>query len=278
MPCHNRRTFAARSTPMNFQHALQTLTRVDESRWAAWIDDSWLQGRSIFGGLQAALGLAAIRALLPAAPPLRTVQTTFIAPVPAGEVVIEARLLRAGRSAIHVEARLYDGDQIACLIVAVLGEARPSSIAITLPPVIARRPSERSMELPFVPGVSPAFLQQLRMRWADGGFPFCGGTEARTQVWVEVRESVEIDEAVLLALADSIPSPALSLLKRPVPASSMTWTLELLRAHQNCPALPWLMDARVDAASDGYGAQTATLCDHEGRPVALSRQSIVVFG
>lgn len=263
---------------MNFQQTLKTLARVDDSRWTAQVEDGWLQGRSVFGGLQAALGLAAIRGLLPESPPLRTLQVTFLAPVPAGEARIEARLLRAGRSAIHAEARLFDGDQLACLIVAVLGDVRPSSISIALPPVVAKRPPEQSMELPFVAGVAPAFMQQLRMRWADGAFPFCGGSEARTQVWVEIREAAEIDEGVLLALADAIPSPALSLLKRPAPASSMTWTLEMLRAHQTCPAVPWLMDARVDAARDGYGAQTATLCDGQGVPLALSRQSVAIFG
>lgn len=263
---------------MNYQQTVQTLARADDHRWTARVGDGWLQGRSVFGGLQAALALAAIRSAVPGAPPLRTLQTTFLAPVPAGEVHVEARLLRAGRSALHAEARLYDGDQLACLVVAVLGDARPSSVSIALPPVVARRPAERSMELPFVAGVAPSFMQQLRMRWADGSFPFCGGSEARTQVWVEVREAAEIDEAVLIALADSIPSPALSLLKRPAPASSMTWTLEMLRAHQTGPAVPWLMDARVDAAGDGYAAQTATLCDGQGVPVALSRQSVVIFG
>lgn len=263
---------------MNFQQALATLVPRDRQCCSARVDDGWLQGRSIFGGLQAALGVAAIRTCEPGLPPLRTLQTTFVAPVPAGDIRVETRLLRAGRSAVHAEARLYDGEQLACLIVAVFGESRPSTVTIEHPPVVAKRPSDASNELPFVPGISPAFMQQLRMRWAEGSFPFCGGEQARTQVWVEVREALEIDEPVLLALADSIPSPALSLLKRPAPASSMTWTLELLRAHVSCPATPWLIDARVDAAADGYGAQSATLCDGEGRPVALSRQSVVIFG
>lgn len=263
---------------MNFRQALATLERQDHQHWQAQIDEGWLQGRSVFGGLQAALGMAAIRAQVPDAPALRTLQTTFIAPLPAGAIRIEARLLRAGRAAMHAEARLYDGDQLACLIVAVCGASRPSSLSIAIPDIVAQRPPEASAELPFVPGIAPAFLKHLRMRWAEGSFPFCGGKAARTQVWAEIREAPEIDESVLLALADSIPSPVLSTMTRPVPASSMTWTLELLHPHLTCAATPWLMDARVDAASDGYGAQTATLCDGSGRPVALSRQSIVIFG
>lgn len=245
---------------------------------SARIDAAWLQGRSVFGGLQAVLGVRAMRALLDSALPLRTLQTTFVAPLPAGEVRVEAQLLRAGKSTVHAEARLYDGETLACLIVAVFGAARPSTIAIEPPPVLAAKAPEQSAELPFVAGITPPFLRMFRMRWADGAFPFCGGSQASTQIWAELRDRPVIDEAAVIALADSIPSPALSLLRRPSPASSLTWTLEFLRAHVDVPAAPWLIDAVVTSAGDGYGAQTATLFDDRGRAVALSRQSVVIFG
>ena len=48
------------------------------------IPSDWLQGRSMFGGMQAALALKAMRTLVPEEFPLRTLQTTFMAPIPAG--------------------------------------------------------------------------------------------------------------------------------------------------------------------------------------------------
>ena len=45
------------------------------------IGKDWLQGRSVFGGLQAAIALCAMRTVVPASVPLRTLQMTFIAPV-----------------------------------------------------------------------------------------------------------------------------------------------------------------------------------------------------
>ena len=263
---------------MSRQEALDSLSMIAPGRGTAGIGESWLQGRSAFGGLQAALGVRAMRSLLPEQLPLRTLQTTFIAPLPAGEVRIEASLLRAGKSTVHVEARLFDGEQVASLIVGVFGAARPSTIAITPPPIVAAKLPEQSAEMPFVPGLSPPFLQYLRMRWAEGVFPYLGSKRASTQVWVEFRDSAAIDEAAVIMLADSIPSPALSMLKRPKPGSSLTWTLEFLRAHVDAPAAPWLMDAAVTAAADGYGAQTATLYDDAGQAVALSRQTVVIFG
>jgi hypothetical protein len=40
---------------MNFPQAMRTVTR-DGDSWCAEVGADWLQGRSAFGGLQAALG------------------------------------------------------------------------------------------------------------------------------------------------------------------------------------------------------------------------------
>lgn len=262
---------------MTFQEALQSLKSAGPGAWTASIGADWEQGRTLFGGLQAALAMRAIRELLPDAPPLRTLQVTFIAPLSAAKVRIEARLLRQGKSAMHVEARLYDGEQLAALMIAVLGASRESTIAIAPPPVTAK-PPEQSQLMPFIAGIAPAFLQHLKLQWASGAFPFCGGKEARTQIWVELRDIATIDESAAIAIADAIPSPAVSLFRKPTPASSLSWMLEFLGPPLDQPAAPWLMDAVVSSAADGYVSQTATLFNERGIAVALSRQSVVIFG
>lgn len=263
---------------MRFSEALDSLAATDiPGQFTATVSDDWLQGRSVFGGLQAALAVRAMREVMPDAPMLRTLQTTFIAPVPAGTIRIEAKVLRVGKSAIHAEARLFDGEQLACLVIAVFGASRPSTITIDLPPISAPA-LETARRLPYVAGIAPAFLQHMKLSWALGAWPFGGGSEARTQVWVAVAGEPVITEAVAIALADVIPSPALSTFKKPTVASSLTWTLEFLGRPLDVPQAPWLMDAEVTAGRDGYLAQTATLADEHGRPVALSRQSVVVFG
>src|SRR5258706_11305999 len=73
------------------------------------VPEDWLQGRTLFGGLQAVVGLAAMRSLAPDAP-LRSLQVTFLAPLPGGIVKARARLLRSRKSATHVEARLVHGE------------------------------------------------------------------------------------------------------------------------------------------------------------------------
>lgn len=246
------------------------------------VSADWTQGRTLFGGLQAALLVRAMRSHLetPADLPLRSLQVTFVAPVFEGAVRIRSHLLRTGKSAVHCEARIESADgRTECLAVAVFGRSRPSvlSIAPALPRI--ERDAASSRQITWEQGASPRFTRYLEQRWAAGGFPFTAAAQPRTQIHLRYRDEPVIDESLVIALADSIPSPAISVLSQPAMASSMSWTLELL-----CDTWPsdgtrfWLMDAVADAATDGYVSQSATLWTHDAKPIALSRQSAVVFG
>lgn len=245
------------------------------------VPDDWTQGRTLFGGLQAALLVRAMRShLVERDLPLRTLQVTFVGPVWPGRMVIRSRLLRTGKSAVHCEASIESADGgIECLAVAVFGRARPSVLAFApSPPIVARDPAS-SQQISWADGASPRFTQYLEQRWSAGGFPFTSAPAPHTQIHLRYRDEPTIDESLVIALADSIPSPAISTLSKAAMASSMSWTLELL-----CDRWPtdgsrfWLMDAVADAAADGYVSQTATLWSEDLQPIALSRQSAVVFG
>ena len=261
----------------NFASAL-TPSRVDAGGHHFLLGEDWLQGRSSFGGLQAAMAVVAMRALLPADLPLRVLQTTFVGPVPAGELAVSARLLRAGKNVSHVEARIEVAGETACLLVGVFGAARDSQIALRLAAAPPPKAPDASFPFPHLPGLTPAFLQHFRMAWAEGTAPFTGSQATATRIWLQHVEASGNAEADLVALADVIPSPALSMLKKFAPASSLTWTLELLE-----PAAPqgegwWRADTEMHSARDGYVAQTSMLHAPDHRVVALARQAVVVFG
>ena len=272
---------------MKFSELLQTLQAdgdsadsdsADSMQWRAEVPESWAQGRTLFGGIQAAIGVAAMRKAVPADWPLRSLQVSFIAPVAPGAQRIQTRVLRTGKSAIHVEARLMDGDASGCFMLGIFGRGRDSAIRIAPPAPSQVVPVSASRALPFVAGVTPAFTRHLDFFWARGGFPFTGEHEAKTQVHVRLRDEAPVGELQIIALADSIPSPGLSLLARPAAASSLSWTLELLGgAYDPDPGRHWLMDATVDVAADGYMNQSAVLWTPDGQPAALSRQTVVVF-
>jgi acyl-CoA thioesterase len=261
---------------MRFSEAMQTVTRHGDS-WQATVSEDWLQGRSAFGGLQAALALRAMRELVPPDMPLRTLQVTFLAPVPVGSVTIRAACLRQGRSAIHVEASLCDGTQVLCRLLGVFGSARPSELDFQpeQQPVAA----SAAQELHYVEGSMPAFTQHFRARWLRGDLPFSGGAQRQSVLQLSLRDEGPPDETHVLAFADFIPPIALSMFDRPMPGSSLTWMIELLRDRYDDLGLDdWRVDAELLAARDGYTNQSVMLWGPEGEAVALSRQSMVVFG
>src|SRR3954468_18090500 len=122
----SRMTMQQSTTPFSV-----LLARIQTREGASTLDvpEDWLQGRTLFGGLQAVVGLAAMRSIAPDAP-LRSLQVTFLAPVRGGIVKAHARILRSGKSATHVEARIVDGDNTLALMVGVFGLARPSAVAL----------------------------------------------------------------------------------------------------------------------------------------------------
>lgn len=261
---------------MRFSEAMQTVER-DGDSWQAHVSEDWLQGRSAFGGLQAALGLRAMRELVSADMPLRSLQTTFVAPVPAGPVTIRARQLRAGRSACQLEASLCDGDQTLCRMVGVFGSARSSSLNFQPEQPVVEATVAR--ELRYVEGQMPAFMQHFRPRWLRGDLPFSGGHQRDSVLQISLRDEGRVDETHVLAFADFIPPIALGMFSAPTPGSSLTWMIELLRDRYDDLGLDdWRVDARLIAARDGYTNQGVMLWGPRGEPVALSSQSMMVFG
>jgi acyl-CoA thioesterase len=156
---------------MRFSDVLGTMAR-DGDRWNAAVDETWLQGRSVFGGVQAALALRAMREHVQGALPLRTMQVTFVAPVPAGPVRLQSRLLRRGGSATQVEARIVDGEATLLLAVGVFGAARES--VVVAPPLAVSPRGDLALHMPTVAGYTPAFMQHFGACWRRGGLPASG--------------------------------------------------------------------------------------------------------
>lgn len=262
---------------MSFFDVLDALER-DARGFHAEIPADWRQGRSIFGGLQAALGLRAMRQLVSVDLPLRALQVTFVAPAPDGPLSATASVLRRGKSATQAECRLLDGDHVVCLVVGIFGAPRPSAIAIapSSPPLPCD--VETLADVPYIPDVTPRFTQFFRLRWCEGGTPFSGTAAPHTRVFVKLREAVRDREANLVAVADAIPSPGVSLLPRPTASSSLTWTLELYAPEAASPDGWFLLDTEVTAGRDGYLNQSSLVWTTGGQLAALSRQSVAVFG
>ncbi len=262
---------------MTFSKLLAT-ARVEPDGFTLDVGADWLQGRSVFGGLQVAIALRAMRALVPGVV-LRTIQATFVAPVPAGPVRVHAKILRSGKSATHVEARLADGDTTLAIVIGVFGSPRVSAAAVT-PVAPAVEPSPKPFELRYIEGKTAAFTQHFRVRWIQGRPPFTGDRGLRHVLMIDMHDAdaARANEGHVVSIADFIPPVAMSHLTTPGPGSTLTWMMEFLRDRvDDLPLSGWRVDAELIAARDGYTSQSVMVWGPGGEPVVLSRQSMLVF-
>ena len=268
-------------------HEILSARRVDGARLHFHIPADWLQGRTAYGGLASALAVQAMHDVAGAAWPadvrLRALQTNFVGPVAPGPAAIDVELLREGKSLRQVLARLTTaGGEVAGIWVGVYGSPRPTTIDALLPSAEALRwaPGEAPTK-PFTPGEMPDLLSHFDVGWAAGAPPFSGGSGWATSQYLRLRQDRAdlVDPDVLTALlADLPPTPAISRLTRPAPASSVCWMLELLPLAAPVAADAWWrIDTRTRSAGDGYANHSSTLWAPDGTPAAFGHQVVAVY-
>ncbi len=251
------------------------------------IPADWLQGRTSFGGLVSVFAVQAMRDVASGSWPdhvsLRALQTNFIAPVEAGIVTVSVHVLREGKTVRQVQATVKQRDEVCALMVGVFGSDRDTAVPALLPtrPAVPKEP----VDLPFVPfveGMRPNFTAHLDLRWGDGAPPFTG-----VDTWIAALHIRLLDddaatlprELMTVLMADASPTPVLSQFRKPTPASSVSWALELrpLAATETLDGW-WRADNRAIAASGGYVNQQSMLWAPSGALAALAYQVVTVYG
>ena len=266
----------------DFSRVLASIQDAGDGSLYVVVPPDWLQGRTVFGGMQMAIAVRGMRSTMPEQArslPLRSVQMTFVGPLTGGDSVqLRSELLRRGRSITHARCDLRQAGTAACSAVGLFGAARSSPFVQELPaPVPAKRPEDVA-DATMSRQRAPAFTQHFEMRWALGGLPFSGDTEPRSLIYARLRDRECGAEDALLALADVIPTPVLSMLTQPAPASSLNWMLEVLRDPAHLDLHGWcLIDTHVRAGTDGYLSQTSVLYGPDGHAYSVSHQTVGVF-
>ena len=260
---------------MNFSEAL----RSTRGKLDTQVPEGWMQGRAAFGGLMAALVYQAIEEQADSAP-LRSLTISFVAPASQGALARSADILRRGSSVTQIEGRATQDGQVVTAALASFGRPRNSSIDVALPAAPEFNAPDDCQAFPDIEGLTPEFARHFDYRIALGALPYSGISETRFGGWVRFRDC---DDAVtvghLLALIDAWPPAVLQMLSELAPASSLTWTLELMEPLSQCRAGDWWKYlAEIEQAGDGYAVIQAKIWDAEGKPVALSRQTVTVFG
>lgn len=236
-----------------------------------------MQGRSLFGGLTAAVMAALARRIEP--DPLRGLRTSsvqLIAPIVAGEVRGEVSVLRKGSNISFLEVRLYQEDTLVARSTLVFAKALESTIDVAAPPAPQTPEPESLPALPYVEGLFPEFTQHVDMRWTDGRLPFSGAAEAAFTGMFRYRVPLGGCEGVL-TLLDTWPAPSLSLANKPCPASTVSWTAHLLEHPISFDG--WFtMRYETLVGANGLHTVQGHLYDRLGTLVGWSEQLVAVFG
>ena len=254
---------------------VNSFTGDDQGPWRVTAGDDWRQGRTLYGGISAALSFAACNRLASDLPPLRSAQIAFVGPAN-GEAVLVPRILRQGKSVSFLACDLMSEEMVATRALFAFGEARPSAFlaeASPAPPV--RRPEDCP---PLFGDRYPAFATHFDMRIAAGHRPVTGAMSGEMTVWVQHRDPGDADPVTaLIALADALPPASMPRLSAPAAISSMTWQFDLCEVDR-FQARDWvLMRVADESIKQGYSNQSMAMWDASGQPILLGRQNVAIF-
>jgi acyl-CoA thioesterase len=245
--------------------------------WQGYIQKSWMQGRSAFGGIPTGVVLRALQTQCDLEKQQRplSMSISFLAPIIVGSAVLHLRCLRKGKYIEHWEGEIVQEEKIKYRFMATLGFDRKSPLLVSPPqPPQINQPSHL-FELPYIENVTPAFTQHYEYRWAQNYFPFSGSKESGFCGWIRPRTKCDPSESLIASLLDAWPPPILLRAKRPTPASTISWHIHFVQPITQ--STWWIYQAQTQVAHNGYSNMTDFLWDENKKLIAQSQQVIAEF-
>lgn len=267
---------------MQPDHYFDLITTADDpERLTLAIPDDWTQGRTVFGGLSAALLYHVLKRVVPDRRALRSITFNFVAPLAAAQPFsFSWQILRSGKSATQISASILQDGNVCLSALGCFAGDRESSVAVEpapaeLPAFPAHFESTKTMP----PGV-PQFMRYVDLHISRGDRPFSASDNTTVGGWMRLQEAPrEFTDAHMIVLIDAWPPTVLQMLKSPAPASTMSWNVEFVHPHGTLRPEAWLAyDARTVQAHGGYAHSEASIYSEDGELMVISRQLIAVFG
>jgi acyl-CoA thioesterase len=259
--------------------ALLSAIRAEGNTYHAEIPEDWLQGRTSFGGLTAALCVDATERAVPDLPPLRSAQFTFVGPA-GGAVEMTPRLLRRGKSSVFAAVELRAAGSLATHATLSFCAARESKYSYRLR-AMPKTPSPGTTEAFFRSG-GPKFTQHFEGFVAGGQKLLSSAETPEILLWLRHRDPSGMTSLPgLIALGDTPPVAAYTMLSAPVPVSTITWSVEIIDAAAalRAPSDAWYLLRSVgEDVREGYSVQNMELWARDGMLILLARQTVAIFG
>ncbi len=242
------------------------------------IPSTWMQGRTTYGGLSAALAHHVARQSFPDIPPLRSAQIAFVGPI-AGECDIVVEQVRRGKNTAFVTARVTYGDGVGMICTFIFMNPRDSSIvhhgldvdAADMPPI----PADEDVRH------GPPEFFTYHLDYPDKRIDLNGNT-TKLEAWHRLRDDGPLAPGrdvmtELLCIGDGLPPSAMGLMTKPGPVSSMNWQINMLTDKPVTRDGWWLLTSETHHAENGASSQYMTVRNADLEPVMTGMQSVALF-
>jgi len=241
-------------------------------RWLAPVIEEWFGGGAPHGGHLAAQLLRAIQleAADPALAP-RSLTVHFTSRAAPGEMEVETRLERRGRTLSTVSARATQSGQIVALALAALAVDRPGTRYREAEMPDVPRPDElpRPPDRPRTSG--PRVSDHYELRFAIGR-PL-SGDPARAGGWIRPRQPREPDHLLTTALTDMWMPAVFTRLEERIQTSTVELTANFLATTDGLADDAWYLTIfEAPAADGGFFREEGSVWAADGRLLARSSQ------
>ncbi|MDJ0909619.1 MAG: thioesterase family protein [Woeseiaceae bacterium] len=242
---------------------------------------SWAQGRTVYGGLSAGLLCDAASQGVGPDRRLRYLKVGFVKPLETDKPFrIETEEISAGRTVIVRSAQVVQDGVTRVSAQANFVTELESSVEIETfqPPRL--QSSDAGGALRMRGPALPAFTQFIDFHLTTEGLPFTGNGVPELGGWMRFETPPEtITKSHLVCLIDAWPPAPVSYFNKMVPLSTINWGIHFAEPLDDVRGEDFLgYLARINFFRDGYGSTTADIWTTDGRLLAKSYQTFVIYG
>ncbi len=240
------------------------------------IGADWMQGRTAYGGISAAVALDAVLAEHTPHAPLRSAQISFVGPI-GGEVAVTTRELRRSKSSLFVGADVTSEAGYGTNATFTFLGARDSHVDLASMPAPQIADPDALESVADHP-MRPSFTRKFDMRPRGGrGFGHAKA-DADIVTWVRWVDQPSAPATVsLLALGDALPPAAITMFREFGPVSSSTWTQHYLSDDPQTEDGWWLLASRSNWVRRGFSVQEMQIWNARRELVALGTQGVALY-
>jgi hypothetical protein len=267
-------TVASSSPADRSFRAVTALTPLSPGRFAADADAQWTIGGKPNGGyLLAILGRAALA--VAKHPHVISASTVYLHSPDPGPIVVEAEVLRAGRTATHVRARMLQDDRSCVEALIIVGALEPATEPYWTAGTPEFRAGDRGRAIT-VPGTNPAgvhvaIMDEIDLRLDRESLGFGVGRpsgQGELWGWLELPDGTDFDPISLLFAVDALPPATFD-----ITMTGWVPTLELTTYVRALPAPgPVRLVQRAHLIDAQRVDESCWVWDSRGRVVAHATQ------